>query len=214
MSAEKIRPARPRAKHVEEAALLEQRTLDLLLARKAQLLVYLERQVGSRADAEDLLQAAMLRLLDKGKSVRQRDKLVPWFYRLLHNLIVDWYRRRAATGKLRKRLKEEPPPEAEVRPGLLDETCACVLDVLVTLKPAYADIVQRVDLDDQPLSTAARELHISVGNVSVRLHRARRTLLKGLHALCGACLEHRRVACDCRRTPGGGRARTPVETGV
>ena len=75
---------------------MEQRSLDLLLARKVQLLVYLERRVGSRADAEDLFQAAMLRLLDKGKSVRQRDKLVPWFYRLLHNLIADWYRRQMA----------------------------------------------------------------------------------------------------------------------
>jgi RNA polymerase sigma-70 factor (ECF subfamily) len=214
MSAEKGRPARSRAKHVEEAALLEHRVLDLLLARKAQLLGYLERRVGSRADAEDLLQAAMLRLLDKGKSVRQREKLVPWFYRLLQNLIVDWYRSRAAAGKLRKRLKEEPPPAGDAWPDLLHEACACVLDVLVTLKPAYADIVQRVDLDDQPLSTAARELRISVGNVSVRLHRARRALLKGLHALCGACLEHRLVACDCRRTPGGGRARTPIQTGV
>ncbi len=33
---------------------MEQRSLDLLLARKVQLLVYLERRVGSRADAEDL----------------------------------------------------------------------------------------------------------------------------------------------------------------
>jgi RNA polymerase sigma-70 factor (ECF subfamily) len=156
----------------------------------------------------------MLRLLDKGKSVRQKDKLVPWFYRLLHNLIVDWYRRRAAAGKLRKRLKEEPPPEADVRRDLFDEACACVLDVLATLKPAYAEIVRRVDLDDQPLAAAARELRISVGNVSVRLHRARRALLKALHALCGACLEHRRAACDCRRTPGGGRVRTPIGTGV
>jgi RNA polymerase sigma-70 factor (ECF subfamily) len=191
-----------RAKHVDEAALLEQRALDILVARKAQLLVYLERRVGSRADAEDLLQAAMLRLLDKGKSVRQKDKLMPWFYRLLHNLIVDWYRKRAASGKLRKRLKEEPQPAADVRADLFDEACACVLDVLVTLKPAYADLVRRVDLDDQPLATAARELRISVGNVSVRLHRARRALLKGLRAVCGACLEHSRVACDCRRPPG------------
>ncbi len=184
----------------EATAWLNRSAVDLLVARKTRLLAYLEGRVGHRADAEDLLQVAMLRLVERGGLLRDKDKLVPWFYRLLHNLIVDWYRRHASAHELQRRLCASASPDPDVDQALFGEVCACVLDVLNTLKPQYADIVRRVDLDEQPLGTVARELGISQGNVSVRLHRARRALLKGLREVCGACLKHCRLSCDCRRT--------------
>lgn len=183
---------------------LSREAIDLLLARKARLLVFLEKRVGSRADAEDLLQTAMLRVLEKGGSLRDEGRLLPWFHRLLQNLIVSWYRRRASAAKLAERLEVSRVPAPQVDELLFTEACACVLDVLATLKSEYADVLRRVALEDQPLADVAHELGTSRSNVSVRLHRARRALVKRLGAVCGACLEHCRLYCDCRvgRTSG------------
>ena len=84
-------------------------------------------------------------------------------------------------------------------------------DILVTLRPEYTEILGRVEVDEQPVVEAARELGISANNASVRLFRARRALLERLRATCGACFEHGCLDCFCR-TPqilGPGGARPP-----
>lgn len=85
---------------------------------------------------------------------------------------------------------------------LFREVCACVLDVLAGLRPQYAEIIRRVELDEQPLREVAR----TPTNVSVRLHRARRALLEGLRVTCGACFEHGCLECSCKRSSAAGRA--------
>ena len=80
-------------------------TVRVLLAEKGRLLAFLEERVGSRADAEDLLQIAMLRVVTKGHAVRGRDRILPWFYRVLQNLLVDRHRRRAAAARALRRLE-------------------------------------------------------------------------------------------------------------
>ena len=44
----------------------------LLLAEKGRLLAFLEERVDSRADAEDLLQTAMLRAVEKGACLAEQ----------------------------------------------------------------------------------------------------------------------------------------------
>ena len=57
-------------------------------------LAFLERRVESRAVAEDILQAAFARGLERGAGVND-EKVVAWFYRILRNALIDHYRRRS-----------------------------------------------------------------------------------------------------------------------
>jgi RNA polymerase sigma factor (sigma-70 family) len=182
----------------------------LLLAEKGRLLAFLEERVGSRADAEDLLQIAMLRVVTKGHAVRSRDRIIPWFYRVLRNLLVDWHRRRAAAARALRRL-ERTVSVTQDQDELWSQVCSCVSRIFVTLRPEYTEILGRVELDEQPVVKAARELGISANNASVRLFRARRALLERLRATCGACFEHGCLDCFCRTSQavGPGDARPP-----
>jgi RNA polymerase sigma-70 factor (ECF subfamily) len=178
--------------------------IDRLLARKAQLIAFLERRLGSRADAEDLMQTAFLRLIAGEDALRDEDKLVPWFYRLLQNLLTDTYRRRAARAAAESRLAVDPKgcgPSVD-DDELLAEGCACVLDVLATLRKSYADILRRVDLEERSLKEVAPSLGVTLNNASVRLHRARAALRKGLRFVCGVCFEHGYLDCNCRARGG------------
>lgn len=189
---------------------LSEGAVRVLLAEKGRLLAFLEERVGSRADAEDLLQTAMLRVVTKGHAVRSGDRIIPWFYRVLQNLVVDWHRRRAAAGRALRRLVAAESATQD-HDEVLREVCTCISRILVTLRPEYAEILRRVELDEQAVGEAARELSISPNNASVRLLRARRALLERLRATCGACFEHGCLDCFCRsaRTEGSGNARPP-----
>lgn len=185
---------------------LGQDVVERLLGRRAHLLRFLERRVGSRSDAEDLLQTAFLRVVAKQRTLRRADSVVAWFHRILENLVVDWYRRRAAADAARTLIAADAAVASSMDVELFREVCACVRDVLAALRPEYAEIIRRVELDEQPLREVARELGLTRTNVSVRLHRARRALLEGLRVTCGACFEHGCLECVCRRSPAAGRA--------
>lgn len=176
--------------------------IDRLVQAKAQFLGFLERRLGRRADAEDLLQTAYLRLLEQGDTVRDEDRLVPWFYQVLRNLLVDHYRRRGAGVRAEGRLLAEAPTEEVPGEELFRATCACVNDLLPTLPSRSAEMIRRVELDGQPVQQVARDLGITANNASVSLHRARRALRQALRATCGVCTEHGCLDCACRRPAG------------
>ena len=117
---------------------------------KARFLQFLERRLGSRADAEDLLQTAFLKLMARGDSLRDEEKLVPWFYQLLRNLMVGHYRHRDAMARLEKSVAAETGAATiGVDEELFKAICACVHDVLATLKPEQAEVIRRVELDQE-----------------------------------------------------------------
>ena len=61
-------------------------------------LAFLERRVESRAVAEDILQTAFTRGLERGGDVKD-EKVVAWFYRVLRNAVIDHYRQRSTTAR-------------------------------------------------------------------------------------------------------------------
>jgi RNA polymerase sigma factor (sigma-70 family) len=177
---------------------------ELLVQNKARFLAFLERRLRSLVDAEDLLQTAYLKALAEGQTVRDEEKIVPWFYQLLRNLLVDHYRRRGATARLEEHLTHETETTAVIDDEeLFREVCRCVKDVSEALKDEYREILLRVELGDEPLPEVASDLGITPNNASVRLHRARRALRTGLQETCGVCTEHGCLDCTCRKSAHG-----------
>lgn len=88
-------------------------------------LVFLERRVESRAVAEDILQAAFVRGLEKGSGVPE-EKVTAWFYRVLRNSVIDHYRYRSSAARALEAWGRESNdtqlPDAELR----QEICQCV----------------------------------------------------------------------------------------
>jgi DNA-directed RNA polymerase specialized sigma24 family protein len=65
------------------------------------------------------------------------------------------------------------------------------------LKPAHADLLRRVELQDESVTAAAHALGITSNHASVTLHRARAELRRKLETFCGACAEGACLDCDC-----------------
>jgi len=160
-------------------------------------LAFLERRVESRAAAEEILQEAFVRGLERAGEIHDDERAVAWFYRLLRNAVVDHYRRRGAEARgleaLARELGDasEPPPEVEAA------LCHCFEALLPALRPEYAEILRRVDLEGGRPAEFAREAGLTANNAMVRLHRARRALRADLQRSCRTCADHGCLDCTC-----------------
>lgn len=172
--------------------------LQPLLASRDVFLAHLRRKLSSADIAEDVLQDSYLRALRAAPELRSDDRLIPWFYRILNNAVIDLYRHRASRPlaqpltPMHEDVLPSPPPDDQ---GIL---CECFQSVLPTLKPEYARLLERMDLQDVDPETVARDLQISRNNLKVRHHRARQALRKRLEESCRLCARHGCLDCTCR----------------
>ena len=181
---------------VEEVGEVSPEVVEALVGNHRRFLGFLERRVGSRALAEELLQSAYVKTLEKGGELRDGEGAVAWFYRLLRNALVDHYRRQGAEGRALEREAREAS-EVGPDPELTQTVCACIHDLLPALKPEYAELVRQVDLEGRSVPEVAGDAGITANNAGVRLHRARQALKKQLERSCGTCASHGCLDCTC-----------------
>ncbi|HEX8618639.1 MAG TPA: RNA polymerase sigma factor [Thermoanaerobaculia bacterium] len=160
-------------------------------------LSFLERRLGDRALAEDILQDAFVKSIEKAGALREDEAATGWFYRVLRNAVVDHYRRGSVRNRALEQLAREMEGAAELPEAMQPEVCACVGRLAATLKPEYADAIQRVEVDGAPLAAFAEEAGITANNAAVRLFRAREALRKQVNASCRTCAEHGCFDCTC-----------------
>ncbi len=168
-----------------------------LVAGHREFLAFLERRVESREAAEDILQSAFARGLERGEGV-DGEKVVAWFYRVLRNAVIDHYRHRSSSARAMeawgREIADSQTPDVELR----QEICQCVSSLLATLKPEYRDALRIVDLEDGKLSDLADQAGINAENAAVRVHRARKALRQQVQKACGTCADHGCFDCRCK----------------
>ena len=173
--------------------------LTKLLESRAQFLTFLTKRVSSQDVAEDLLQTAFLKALEKSGDIRETEKLVAWFYRVLRNSIIDHYRSSGRDPQALSGILVDLEKYAGAIAEPENEVCQCFHPLLDNLKPEYREALTTIDLGDGSLVDLASRAGITEGNAAVRVHRARQAMLKQIQMTCGACAEHHCVDCQCKR---------------
>ncbi len=169
----------------------------VLLENHRAFLRYLERRVGDRAVAEDILQDAFAKVVARPDQAPSDEAMVPWFYRTLRNAAIDQFRRRGAADRGLEAFARELATHAAASGEIEQEICACVSRLAATLKPAYAEALQAIDVAGTPVKVFAEQKGLSAGNAAVRVFRAREALRKRVTESCGTCAEHGCVDCTC-----------------
>jgi len=174
------------------AALEEQ-----LFGARREFLGFVRRRVADPDLAEDILQDALLRAVQSADDLADEARLVPWFYRILRNAIVDAYRRGAVRQRHTTSLPDDfdlpdEPSEADAQ-----RLCECFRALIPTLKPEYAEVLEAVDLDEEPTEQVTARLGITANNLKVRRHRARQALRQRLEETCRVCSTHGCLDCTC-----------------
>lgn len=172
-----------------------------LVANHRAFLAFVERRVPSRDVAEEILQNAFVKNVEKFDTVRET--AVGWFYRVLRNAIIDYRRRKAVAeknidGYATDAAIHEPDEELE------NVVCKCVAELTSTLKPEYAEALRRIEVDGVSVKDYAKQIGISSSNAGVRVFRAREALRKQVVRSCGTCADHGCLDCTCTKTESHG----------
>ncbi len=176
---------------------LDERAERTLMQHRSRFVDWLARKTRSRDLAEELVQTAYVRALERGTPAAGDEGVVAWFTTVLRNAWLDGIRRAGVETDAAARLAREGP-ESAPEPELREAICACVQDAVEALKPEYAAMISEVDLGGRPLGEVALRAGITPNDAGVRLHRARQALARQLGKLCGACAVHGCLECHCR----------------
>jgi RNA polymerase sigma-70 factor (ECF subfamily) len=152
-------------------------------------------------DADDVVQDACLRVLDRIHQHDGQHAFAPWFFKILVNLALN-------AQQVRKRRDHEPlsdvtvlprdaPADVAVRAEIRDRFAAAV----GTLPPRQRQIVMMHEVDGWAATEIAEVLSLSAATVRWHLHEARRTLRQALDGLQSS---HEQVTTD---GPGVGETR-------
>lgn len=187
------------ADHTSNAVLedLTQRLLEHHSAFRA----FLRKRLSDDALVDDLLQQSLMKAVERHHDLQRSDSAVSWFYRILRNTVTDYYRSHAADNRKVEGLLQELLLSGEDKSPALDEirpsVCACLGPLLNGMRPAYADLIRRIDLEGETPAAVAKDLKVTANNLTVRLHRARQALRAGLEEACGICTKHGCLNCTC-----------------
>lgn len=159
-------------------------------------LSFVRRRVSQDETAEDILQEATIRALERADTLREQPAFEGWFFRILRNAIIDFRRRNSVIvrGKEAFSAQVEDRTEAEERAV---HPCACVVPLLSELKEEYREVLSQVEIEEQKVRDFAEQKGISPGNAGVRVHRARAALKKQVESTCGACAAAGCHDCCC-----------------
>jgi RNA polymerase sigma-70 factor, ECF subfamily len=150
------------------------------------------RLVGSREEADDLVQQTYERAFRSWQSYTPGTNMRAWLFRILTNLNIDRGRRQQRTpqttaideagdyflyNSLEAATAEENPDEERVLEKLSQDS---IVEALADVPHDFRDTLVLVDIGEFSYADAAQILDIPIGTVMSRLHRGRRILKKNL----------------------------------
>jgi RNA polymerase sigma-70 factor (ECF subfamily) len=151
-------------------------------AFRSRLYAYIRARSRSADDAEDILQEVFVKVHRRIGTVEDDARLTSWLYRVSHNTIVDYYRKRRAVP-----VSEPPMPpvcDDDDRPAP-EEILAPFLGELVgSLPTPYRDALTLTELDGLTQKEMGRRLGLSTSGAKSRVQRGRTMLRERLLDCC------------------------------
>jgi RNA polymerase sigma-70 factor (ECF subfamily) len=150
--------------------------------------------------ADDLIQETFIKVQKNLKTIKDPSKTSSWIFRIAHNLCHDHYRQSKRSSLNQRNIQQEIVPfkEAVVQKELEQQQMGeCVQDKMDLLPPDYRSVLILSDIMAFSHKEIAEILEISVSNVKVRIHRARRKFRTILEDHCTFEVDERNVlVCD------------------
>ena len=185
-------PTASESRRIAEEARARVRFEEEALELSEQVYRVARRLVGSRDDAEDLVQQTYERAFRSWRQYTPGTNLRAWLLRILTNLNIDRGRRQQRSPQttsideagdyfLYNRLEASAPGGNADSERVLERLSQdSIVDALADVPHDFRDVIVLVDIGEFSYADAAQILDIPIGTVMSRLHRGRRILKKNL----------------------------------
>lgn len=183
-----------------ENALNSTPRLESLERLRPELMAFVRSRTRSTADADDVVQLALLRALEKQGTLSDPSKLRAWVYTITRRALIDHARKSGRelltdAGDLPEKDLRQGAPQVTL--GDVEHPCACALDLTNSLPPGQANLIRLVDIEEHSLKDAAARMSATKNATTVRLHRARQNLREKLLEHCGVTDARSASRCSC-----------------
>jgi RNA polymerase sigma-70 factor (ECF subfamily) len=148
---------------------------------------YLERMVGNRATADDLLQETLLRIARGLPNFEGRSTVKTWAFAIATRVATDYFRRPETRAQIVdvERIPEISASDADVEGRVvIDEMNSCVREVIDSLPEDYRAALILHDLQGLTAAATAEACGCSLATAKIRIHRARARLKDALGKEC------------------------------
>jgi RNA polymerase sigma-70 factor, ECF subfamily len=143
---------------------------------------YVARRVGP-ADADDIVQSVMVKLLERRDEI-EADSVRAWLFTVTRNAVAEYYRQHRPSVDLDA---FEEIAGADVS-DQADRTIAALSDCLEpmfrTLAASDAEVLRKVDLEGLPQIALAASMGIPLSTLKSRVQRARTKLRTAFDGCC------------------------------
>ncbi|MCE1196648.1 RNA polymerase sigma factor SigZ [bacterium] len=179
-------------------------------AYRERLLAFIARKVGSREDAEDILQETFVRVHTGLCCFQEWKPMERWIYRVARNLIIDYYRGRNPTLEYKDDI-ESPGGGADAEDDPVAALAFSLKDMVNELPPPYREALALTEYEGLSQAEMAARLGISLAAAKARVLRAREKLRALLLECCHfeldrlggvVSFEERCARCDLLRKAG------------
>jgi RNA polymerase sigma-70 factor (ECF subfamily) len=151
------------------------------------LLRYLQRYVGDRATAEDLLQETLLRATRGLEGFAARAGLKTWVYSIATRVAADYLRhpdRRVRVVEIADAETLYDGEELADEQLIVDEMNGCVREVIDSLPEDYRSALVLHEFEGMTAAQVAEVSECSVATAKIRIHRGRTRLREALRRSC------------------------------
>lgn len=142
------------------------------------------RIAGDEGTAEEICHEAFIRFYKHSTRLPDSMQARYWLLRVGKNLAFNYFKRQSRERNANQKVWNEPerPQEHADAEALQNETAALVRRAVARLPKTLQDVIVLKEYGGLSYDEIAGSLGISVGNVKVRVHRARERLARELEA--------------------------------
>lgn len=168
-----------------------------LIECRNRFLGYLRRRLNSPHDAEDVFQDFCVKVLRHHSQLKDDERLDAWLGITLRHTLTDHYRRKATKNRGAEAFAIEAKVTLQEVTEKEEPACQCIAVAITKLEPSQAELLRRVDLQDEPRKSVAADFGLSLNALGVRIHRSRVALKAMIAEICPVCGEGGFMQCDC-----------------
>ncbi len=142
------------------------------------ILKYLSKHLPSQEDAEDLTNDVFFEAIDSLRLLNKKDNLQAWLYKIAHNKMVDYYRKRKIKSLLLSQIpyleiidKEVHQPEFQFEKDRFRDK---IETTILKLSPNHQKILRLHYEENIPVKELAKKFNLSFKATESLLFRARK----------------------------------------
>lgn len=161
---------------------------------RKRLLGFVRKRVRSEADAEDVVQDVLTKLVSAGPTT---GSVQAWLFTVARNAIIDRSRKRTELQSPEQwEIPEESPDDA-----VQMEMAKCLCPMMSALSTEDQRVLERIDMRGESQTDVAEQLGISSSGMKSRVQRARERLRGAVESCCAIARDSRGAPTECERKP-------------